>query len=146
MITAGIYIHFPFCKNKCNYCDYYCLENRNSDIGFFVETLFIVPITLIFLYFIVKNDLNDFQFSNPDIMFWLFLAGPVTLIPLYLYLRGVHLAGLGTSGMIFFITPTCQFLLGFFYFDEVFHVDKLIGFIFIWFAVIIYLRDLNQEI
>ena len=39
MKTAGIYIHIPFCEYKCNYCDYYCLENRNSDIGIFVEML-----------------------------------------------------------------------------------------------------------
>ena len=39
MNTAGIYIHFPFCENKCIYCDYYCLENRNSDIDIFTEML-----------------------------------------------------------------------------------------------------------
>ena len=81
----------------------------------------------------------------PNIMFWRFLAGPVTVIPLYLYLRGVELAGLGTSGMVFFITPTGQFLLGIFYYNEIFNVHKLIGFIFIWIAVIIYLKDLNQS-
>ena len=30
MKTAGIYIHIPFCKNKCIYCDYYSLEKRES--------------------------------------------------------------------------------------------------------------------
>ena len=38
-----------------------------------------------------------------------------------------------------------QFLLGIFYFNEIFNVHKLIGFIFIWIAVIIYLKDLNQN-
>ena len=88
--------------------------------------------------------MNDFSISNPKIMFLLFLAGPMTVIPLYLYLRGVELAGLGTSGMIFFITPTSHFLLGVFYFNEVFNTYKLIGFIFIWIAIIIYLKDLKQ--
>ena len=119
--------------------------NVRTDIGLFIETIFIVPIALILFYFISQKGLNDFSFSNPDIMFWLFLAGPVTVIPLYLYLRGVELAGLGAAGMVFFITPTCQFLLGIFYFNEIFNVHKLIGFIFIWIAVIIYLMDLNQN-
>ena len=118
--------------------------NVRTDIGLFIETIFIVPIALILFYFISQKGLNDFSFSNPDIMFWLFLAGPVTVIPLYLYLRGVELAGLGVSGMVFFITPTGQFLLGIFYFNEIFNVHKLIGFIFIWIAVIIYLKDLNH--
>ena len=119
--------------------------NVRTDIGLFIETIFIVPIALILFYFISQKGLNDFSFSNPDIMFWLFLAGPVTVIPLYLYLRGVELAGLGPSGMVFFIAPTGQFLLGIFYFNEIFNVHKLIGFIFIWIAVIIYLKDLNQS-
>ena len=119
--------------------------NVQTDIGLFIETIFIVPVALILFYFISQKGLNDFSFSNPSVMFWLFLAGPMTVIPLYLYLRGVELAGLGTSGMVFFITPTGQFLLGIFYYNEIFNVHKLIGFIFIWIAVIIYLKDLNQS-
>ena len=119
--------------------------NVRTDIGVFIETIFIVPVALILFYFISQKGLNDFSFSNPSTMFWLFLAGPVTVIPLYLYLRGVELAGLGPSGMVFFIAPTGQFLLGIFYFNEIFDVHKLIGFIFIWIAVIIYLKDLNQN-
>jgi chloramphenicol-sensitive protein RarD len=69
----------------------------------------------------------------------------MTVIPLFLYIRGVALSGLGASGMIFFIAPTGQFLLGFFYYNESFTVEKLISFILIWFAVIIYLRDLYQN-
>ncbi len=75
----------------------------------------------------------------------MFLAGVVTVIPLFLWLKGVELAGLGTSGMIFFITPTCQFLLGFFFYDEYFDLNKLIGFIIIWIAVAIYLHDLSRS-
>ena len=119
--------------------------NVQTDIGLFIETIFITPIALVLFYLILQKGLNDFSFSNPNIMFWLFLAGPMTVIPLYLYLRGVELAGLGASGMVFFITPTGQFLLGIFYYNEIFNVHKLIGFIFIWIAVIIYLKDLNQS-
>jgi chloramphenicol-sensitive protein RarD len=38
-----------------------------------------------------------------------------------------------------------QFLLGFFYYDEVFSVNKLVSFIFIWIAVIVYLKDLHEN-
>ena len=87
---------------------------------------------------------NDFSLSNPSMMLIIFLAGPMTVIPLFLYVRGVELCGLGPSGMIFYITPTLQFLLGFFYYDEVFSFNKLVSFIIIWIAVIIYLRDLYE--
>ena len=116
-----------------------------ADIGLFIESLFILPIALIILFFIFKNNLNDFSISNFNIMFLLFLAGPMTVIPLFLYIKGVELSGLGPSGMIFFITPTGQFLLGFFYFNEPFSSQKLVSFILIWIAVVIYLKDLYDE-
>ena len=119
--------------------------NVQTDIGLLIESIFLTPIAAIIFYFIIQNGLNDFTISEPKVMFLLFLAGPMTVIPLYLYVRGVELAGLGSAGMIFFITPTCQFLLGIFYYNEAFDKSKLIGFILIWIAVIIYLRDLNKE-
>jgi len=119
--------------------------NIESDTGLFVESLIITPIVLILFYFIVEKGLNDFTLSNPKNMFWIFLAGPMTIIPLYFYIKAVKLAGLGSSGMIFFITPTCQFLLGIFYYSEPLNLNTLIGFILIWIAVIIYLKDLKEN-
>ena len=77
-------------------------------------------------------------------MFIFMLAGPMTVIPLYLYVRGVELCGLGPTGMIFYITPTLQFLLGYFLYNEPLNTQKLISFIFIWIAVFIYLKDLYE--
>ena len=121
------------------------LINVDTDIGLFIESLFILPIAIFVFYFIFENGMNDFSLSNPINMFFLFLAGPMTVIPLFLFLKGVDLAGLGTSGMIFFIAPTGQFLLGIFYYNEYFDFNKLIGFIIIWIAVAIYLHDLSRE-
>jgi len=119
--------------------------NVESDTGLLIESLFLSPLALIAFYLISLDGNNYFTLSDPKISFWLFLAGPMTVIPLFLFLKGVDLAGLGTSGMIFFITPTGQFLLGYFYFNEFFDFNKLIGFIIIWIAVIIYLHDLSRE-
>ena len=79
------------------------------------------------------------------ISFWLFLAGAMTLIPLFLYLKGVELSGLGPTGMIFFFAPTGQFLLGIFYYGEYLDINKLISFVIIWIAVVIYLKDLAND-
>ena len=119
--------------------------NVDTDIGLLIESLFILPITIIILYFIIQNNVNDFSLSSPSLMALLILAGPMTVIPLFLYVKGVELSGLGPSGMIFFITPTGQFLLGFFYYNETFSVHKFISFILIWIAVSIYLKDLYEK-
>jgi len=119
--------------------------NIESDIGLLIESLFISPLALIAFYLLTLDGNNYFTLNDPKVSLWLFLAGPMTVIPLFLFLKGVNLAGLGTSGMIFFVTPTGQFLLGFFYFNEYFDFNKLVGFIIIWIAVIIYLHDLSRE-
>ena len=119
--------------------------NVDADIGLFIESLFILPLAIIIFYFLIKNNMNYFTLSDPSLMFILFLAGPMTVIPLFLYIRGVAILGLGPTGIVFFIAPSGQFLLGFFYYNEMFTADKFISFILIWIAVIIYLRDLYQN-
>ena len=118
--------------------------NVDTDIGLLIESLFILPFALLAFYLIASKGYNDFQLSDPSMMLFIYLAGPMTVIPLFLYVRGVELCGLGPTGMIFYITPTFQFLLGYFYYNEPFSITKLVSFIFIWIAVIIYLRDLHE--
>ena len=116
-----------------------------TDIGLLIESLFIFPFVIVAFYFITINNFNDFDITNPSLMFLLFLAGPMTVIPLFLYVKGVELSGLGPAGMIFYITPTFQFLLGYFLYNEPFNIQKLVSFILIWIAVFIYLRDLYEN-
>jgi len=119
--------------------------NVNTDIGLLIESLFILPFALFSFYLIFQNNLNDFSFTSPSLMLILMLAGPMTVIPLFMYIRGVELCGLGPTGMIFYITPTFQFLLGFFYYNEPFSFEKSLSFILIWIAVVIYLKDLYEN-
>ena len=118
--------------------------NVDTDVGLLIESLYILPFALIAFYIITKNGYNDFSLSNPEFSLFLILAGPMTVIPLFLYVRGVELIGLGPTGMIFYITPTLQFILGYFYYNEEFSIIKFLSFIIIWFAVIIYLKDLYE--
>ena len=119
--------------------------NVDTDIGLLIESLYIFPFALVVFYLITKNGMNDFNFSNPGLSLFLILAGPMTVIPLFLYVRGVELVGLGPTGMIFYITPTLQFILGYFYYNEEFSLIKFLSFIIIWIAVIIYLIDLYEN-
>ena len=94
---------------------------------------------------LVKNNINIFSLDKPILSFYLFWAGLMTLIPLFWYTKVFHLIGIGPASMIFFLTPTAQFLIGLYYYNEPLILDKLISFIFIWIAVIIYLNELRKE-
>ena len=119
--------------------------NIDTDIGLLIESLYIFPFALFVFYLISKTGLNDFDIHNPGLSLFLILAGPMTVIPLFLYVRGVELIGLGPTGMIFYITPTLQFILGYFYYGEDFSLVKFGSFIIIWIAVIIYINDLYEK-
>ena len=116
----------------------------DTDVGLLIESLYILPFALIVFYFIIEKGLNDFSLTNPSLSLFFILAGPMTVIPLFLYVRGVELIGLGPTGMIFYITPTLQFILGYFYYHEQFSMIKFLSFIIIWIAVVIYLKDLYE--
>ena len=116
-----------------------------SDIGLLIETLLLSPIAICLFLYLVKNETNIFTYNEPVLSFYLFWAGLMTLVPLFWYTKGFSLFGIGPASMIFFLTPTAQFFLGVYYFNEPLILDQLIVFIFIWTAVIIYLNELRQE-
>ena len=49
----GIYIHIPFCKRKCSYCDFISFSNKDRLIESYVEAL--------------KKEIEDFDFSKYDV-------------------------------------------------------------------------------
>ena len=119
--------------------------NVDTDVGLLIESLFIFPFAVVGFLIIINNGFNDFKIEDPGFSLFLTLAGPMTVIPLFLYVRGVELIGLGATGMVFYITPTLQFILGYFYYNEDFSFIKFVSFIIIWIAVIIYLKDLYEN-
>ena len=119
--------------------------NVDTDIGLLIEGLYMLPIALVAIFYIYKLGHNDFRIDEKINIILLISAGVMTVIPLFLFIKGLEKTTMATSGLIFFLTPTCQFLLGFFYYNEPFSDYKLISFIIIWIAVLIYLKDLYEN-
>jgi chloramphenicol-sensitive protein RarD len=119
--------------------------NLESDIALLIETLLLSPLAVIAFVYLLKLNLNIFSINEIKLSFYLLFAGPITLIPLYLYTKGLQLVGIGPASMIFFATPTSQFLLGTLVYGESLDIHKLISFIFVWIAVFIYLNELRKE-
>ncbi len=122
------------------------LALADTDVGLFLETIYLIPIIIIIFHYINIESSIIFSFENNlNLSLILILAGPMTVIPLFLFVKGSELSGLGPASMIFFVAPTGQFLLGLFLYNEEFMLNKLIGFVLIWIAVIIYLKDLYEN-
>ena len=117
----------------------------DTDIGLFIESFFLMPVIIYIFYNLNINHDVAFSLENINLSMILILAGPMTVIPLFLFVRGSELSGLGPASMIFFVAPTGQFILGLFLYNEPFEINKFIGFVFIWIAVLVYLKDLYEN-
>ena len=84
--------------------------------------------------------MNDFSLDNPIIMFYLFLAGPMTVIPLFLFIKGVEKCGLSASGMIFLLPQLVNFYWDISITMNLFSTDKFISFILIWICINLFKR------
>jgi chloramphenicol-sensitive protein RarD len=62
-------------------------------------------------------------------------AGPITAIPLLLFASGARQIPLSVLGLLQYLSPTLQFLLGVWLFHEAFSADRMVGFVLIWLAL-----------
>jgi chloramphenicol-sensitive protein RarD len=100
-------------------------------------SLLLIPSILLLLYL---NNAGTLILPSVDLElhFWISVSGLITVIPLSLFAYGARRIPYSTLGFIQYIAPTSQFLLGVFLFQENFNTEKLIGFSFIWLALLIY--------
>jgi len=71
----------------------------------------------------------------------LFIGGIVTAIPLLLFATAAQRIPLTLIGILQYIAPTLQILLGIFYFHEPFSSTQLLGFSLVWFALAIFMLE-----
>ena len=68
----------------------------------------------------------------------LILGGPVTVIPLAFFTAGTRMLPMTTVGILFYVTPSLQFLSGVLLLGEAFDFNKLVGFIGIWIGLAVF--------
>jgi chloramphenicol-sensitive protein RarD len=109
--------------------------------GLGAETLLIAPIGLGYLLWLQAQGTGVLGHAGLLIDSLLFFGGLVTAIPLALFAYGARLIPYSTLGLIQYIGPTLQLLLGIFLFREPFTDARAIGFGLIWAALAIYAAE-----
>ncbi len=72
----------------------------------------------------------------------LILAGAVTAVPLVGFAYGVRRVPLSLVGLLQYISPTLQLLLGVLVFGEAFGQERVVGFALIWTALAVFIGDM----
>jgi len=117
----------------------------NAVPGLFVEILLLLPFTLLLIFWLHYQDAAVFLNQTLDTDLLLILGGPITVIPLTFFTAGTRMLPLTTVGILFYVTPTLQFLSGIILLGELFDLNKLVGFIGIWTGLAIFTYSLLKE-
>jgi len=107
--------------------------------GLSFETIVLFPLAAAYVIWLTVNGQNVFINTDSDtIRVLLVMAGPLTAIPLLLFASGARKIPLSILGLLQYLSPTLQFLLGVWLFKEAFTADRLVGFVLIWSALILF--------
>jgi chloramphenicol-sensitive protein RarD len=112
--------------------------DTNAIPGLLIETLILLPFTIGTILWLHGKGVAMFINDGLTTDLLLILTGPVTAVPLALFTMGTRMLPMTSVGILFYITPTLQFLCGILVFDEAFNLDKLIGFVAIWIGLFIF--------
>jgi chloramphenicol-sensitive protein RarD len=106
--------------------------------GLTLETAIVFPAALVYLLFINSTGEGAFLHAGAPIDLLLAGAGIVTTIPLLLFASAAKQIPLTMVGILQYIAPTLQFLIGVFIYKEPFDRAHLIGFGIVWLALVIF--------
>jgi chloramphenicol-sensitive protein RarD len=110
----------------------------NSLHGLSLETGILFLPALLFLFFAEGQGSGLIGHTSWIITLLLILTGIVTALPLLLFASAAKQINLSTLGILQYIAPTMQFLIGVSIYGEPFTQSRLIGFSIIWAALLIY--------
>lgn len=114
------------------------LAPLGSLYGLALETGIVFPAALIYLILIESTNQGAFMHKGAFIDILLIGAGLVTTIPLLLFASAARQIPLSVIGILQYIAPTLQFLIGVLIYHEPFDQSRLIGFGLVWLALIIF--------
>lgn len=101
----------------------------------FMETLCMSPIAIVFILYSEMNRSGCLGVLQGSEYLLLPICGIVTSVPLLLFNIGVKKIPYYLSGILMYINPTIQFLVGLLYFHENLDTNRLYAFVFIWAGV-----------
>ena len=117
--------------------------------GLAIETGVLLPVAGGYLVVLAVTGTGTFGTEGPAHAALLALAGVVTAVPLLLFGAAASRVPLSTLGILQYLAPTMQFILGVTLFDEPLPLVKLLGFVLVWIAVVLFTSDLvrhNQQL
>jgi len=109
--------------------------------GLTLETMILAPAAACAMAWWWGGSATSFPAATLGTNIWLVGLGPATTAPLLLFALAARRLPLTTLGLFQYLSPTIQFLLGIWLFQEPFSATRFVGFALIWIALALYTLD-----
>ncbi|HJV86100.1 MAG TPA: EamA family transporter RarD [Noviherbaspirillum sp.] len=109
--------------------------------GFALETMLLFPLAIGSLLVLATHHENSFAAAPLSQQILLASTGPITAIPLLMFAYGARRIPLSLLGLLQYIGPTLQLLIGVWIYHEPFGSVRLTGFALIWSALVVYTAE-----
>lgn len=106
--------------------------------GLSLETMLLFPFAAGYLLWLAWAGQSGFAAAAPLPQALMVLSGPVTAIPLLMFAAAARRLSLSLLGLMQYLVPTMQLLLGVWLYHEPFGPGRLIGFALIWTGLALY--------
>ena len=110
--------------------------------GLSIEMIILTLPAAVFLLLLAGRGESAFVTQSWTVTLLLALTGVLTAGPLLLFAAGARLVPLTALGILQYVTPTLQFLIGVLIYGEAFTRTRLVGFSIIWGALAIYTAEI----
>ncbi len=107
-----------------------------------VETAVLAPVALVALVWLEATGRGSFGSEGPAHTALLASAGVVTAVPLLLFAAAARRVPLSTIGLLQYLTPTMQLLIGVLVLHEPMPASRLVGFALVWAALVVLTVDM----
>jgi len=109
--------------------------------GLSLETMLLFPFALAYLIYLAIHGQSVFVSAPTPTQLLLLAAGPITAIPLLMFAAAARRIPMATLGLMQYISPSLQLLIGVWLYHEQFSHERMLGFIGIWTGLALYSID-----
>ncbi|MCM2369325.1 EamA family transporter RarD [Aporhodopirellula aestuarii] len=114
-------------------------------VGLMMEVSILLLPAAIYLGLRVNAGVSALQFGSPMVTSMLLMAGFITIAPLALFAVAVRRVDLSLIGILQYVGPTLQFLVGAVLYSEPLDRTRMIGFAFVWVALVIFVTATHRS-
>lgn len=114
--------------------------------GLLIESALMLPLAIVYWLVFMDTPTSNMMINDSALNITLIAAGLVTTAPLICFTAAAKRLSLATLGFFQYLGPTIMFILAFILFKEQLIFEKLLTFVFIWFAIAIYSWDSIRKI